>query len=94
MSWNGISWIVCSEIFPLGLRALCQAITTATQWLWQFVIARSTPYMIANIGYGTYLVRIRLTFIFKPAAHRLYGSVLRVVYGTHDPLGLFHTPGK
>ncbi|KAG8746970.1 hypothetical protein FRC10_002769 [Ceratobasidium sp. 414] len=54
-SWNGISWIVCSEIFPLGVRALCCAITTATQWLWQFVIARSTPYMVANIGYGTYL---------------------------------------
>ncbi|CCO37755.1 putative quinate permease AltName: Full=Quinate transporter [Rhizoctonia solani AG-1 IB] len=54
-SWNGISWIVCAEIFPLGVRALCCAITTATQWLWQFVIARSTPYMVANIGYGTYL---------------------------------------
>ena len=25
------------------------------QWLFQFVIARSTPYMISNIGYGTYL---------------------------------------
>jgi len=54
-SWNGISWIVCSEIFPLGVRALGCAITTATQWLWQFIIARSTPYMVANIGYGTYL---------------------------------------
>ncbi|QRW23411.1 Sugar (and other) transporter [Rhizoctonia solani] len=55
MSWNGISWIICSEIFPLSVRALGQAITSATQWLWQFVIARSTPYMIKNIGYGTYL---------------------------------------
>ncbi|KAF8755636.1 Permeases of the major facilitator superfamily [Rhizoctonia solani] len=43
MSWNGISWIICSEIFPLSVRALGQAITSATQWLWQFVIARSTP---------------------------------------------------
>jgi hypothetical protein len=25
------------------------------QWLFQFVIARATPYMISNIGYGTYL---------------------------------------
>ncbi|CAE7095715.1 unnamed protein product [Rhizoctonia solani] len=55
MSWNGISWIICSEIFPLGVRALGQTITSATQWLWQFVVARSTPYMIQNIGYGTYL---------------------------------------
>ncbi|CAE6540540.1 unnamed protein product [Rhizoctonia solani] len=55
MSWNGISWIICSEIFPLSVRALGQTITSATQWLWQFVIARSTPYMVKNIGYGTYL---------------------------------------
>ncbi|KAJ1302114.1 hypothetical protein OPQ81_000945 [Rhizoctonia solani] len=55
MSWNGISWIICSEIFPLGVRALGQTITSATQWLWQFVVARSTPYMIKNIGYGRYL---------------------------------------
>lgn len=54
-SWNGISWIICAEIFPLSVRALCQAITAATHWLWQFAIARSTPYMLANIGYGFYL---------------------------------------
>ncbi|KAF8674908.1 Permeases of the major facilitator superfamily [Rhizoctonia solani] len=63
MSWNGISWIICSEIFPLSVRALGQAITSATQWLWQFVIARSTPYMIKNIGYGTYLRVRRHVFI-------------------------------
>lgn len=55
MSWNGIAWIYCSEIFPVNIRMLCLAITTATQWIWQFVIARSTPYMIENIKYGTYL---------------------------------------
>lgn len=54
-SWNGIVWIYCSEIFPLRIRTLCCAFTSATQWLFQFVIARSTPYMISNIGYGTYL---------------------------------------
>ncbi|KDN45704.1 hypothetical protein RSAG8_04788, partial [Rhizoctonia solani AG-8 WAC10335] len=56
MSWNGISWVICSEIVPLSVRALGQTITSATQWLWQFVVARSTPYMIKNIGYGTYLL--------------------------------------
>jgi hypothetical protein len=29
--------------------------TTCTQWLFQFVIAYSTPYMIADIQYGTFL---------------------------------------
>ena len=37
------------------MRTLCCALTSSMQWLFQFVIARATPYMISNIGYGTYL---------------------------------------
>jgi hypothetical protein len=33
---------------------LCVAITTADQWLWSFIISRTTPYMITSLGYGTY----------------------------------------
>lgn len=55
-SWAGVPWIYCSEIFPLRIRSLCVAICTATHWLLNFVIARSVPYMITNIGGGTYFV--------------------------------------
>lgn len=34
---------------------LCTAITTADQWLWSFIISRTTPYMITSLGYGTYM---------------------------------------
>ncbi|KAL7276701.1 hypothetical protein RUND412_000282 [Rhizina undulata] len=43
-----------SEIFPIGIRMLCVAITTANQWLWSFIVSRTTPYMISSLGYGTY----------------------------------------
>ncbi|KLP17359.1 Uncharacterized protein LW94_13093 [Fusarium fujikuroi] len=33
---------------------LCVAITTADTWLGSFIIARSTPYMISDLGYGAY----------------------------------------
>ena len=55
-SWAGVPWIYCSEIFPLRIRGLCIALCTATHWLLNFVIARSVPYMITNIGGGTYFV--------------------------------------
>ena len=55
-SWAGIPWIYCSEIFPIRIRSLAMAICTAVHWLMNFMIARSVPYMISNIGYGTYLV--------------------------------------
>lgn len=46
----------CSaEVFPTGIRSICLIFTTCTQWLGQFIIAYSTPYMLANITYGTFL---------------------------------------
>ncbi|KAF3313043.1 hypothetical protein TWF173_006424 [Orbilia oligospora] len=53
-TWQGITWVYCSEIFPLDIRMLCVAITTADQWFWSFIISRTTPYMITSLGYGTY----------------------------------------
>ena len=51
-SWNGIPWIFCAEVFPSGVRAVCITVTTMSQWLAQFVIAYSFPYMVASITYG------------------------------------------
>jgi len=53
-TWQGISWTVASEIFPLDIRMLCVSLTTADTWLGSFIIARSTPYMISDLGYGAY----------------------------------------
>ncbi|OTB01160.1 hypothetical protein M426DRAFT_64584 [Hypoxylon sp. CI-4A] len=55
MSWNGIPWVFCAEIFPTGIRSVCLVFTTCTQWLGQFIIVYSTPYMMTNITYGTFL---------------------------------------
>ncbi|KAI4850829.1 hypothetical protein E4T44_02522 [Aureobasidium sp. EXF-8845] len=55
-TWQGITWtyVAASEIFPLDIRMLCVALTTADTWLGSFIIARSTPYMISDLGYGAY----------------------------------------
>ncbi|KAH9221898.1 general substrate transporter [Leptodontidium sp. 2 PMI_412] len=55
MSWNGIPWIFCAEVFPTGTRSVCLVFTTCTQWLGQFIIVYSTPYMMNNIKYGTFI---------------------------------------
>ena len=54
MSWNGIPWIFCAEVYPTAVRTLCLVFTTCNQWLAQFVIAYSFPFMIANITYGAF----------------------------------------
>lgn len=68
-SWAGVPWIYCSEIFPLRIRSLCVAVTTATHWLLNFVIARSVPYMLTNIRYGTYFVFAACLTLAVPFVH-------------------------
>ncbi|OCT44264.1 Quinate permease [Cladophialophora carrionii] len=45
------SWIYASEIPTARLRALTVALAAATQWLFNFVVARSVPVMLVTVGY-------------------------------------------
>ncbi|CAH0051734.1 unnamed protein product [Clonostachys solani] len=56
MSWNGIPWIFCAEVFPMAIRSTCLLFTTCAQWLGQFIIVYSTPYMMENIKWGTFIL--------------------------------------
>ncbi|KAF2501033.1 general substrate transporter [Lophium mytilinum] len=57
--WSLVCWIYMSEIPTVRLRNLNVAIAAATQWLFNFVVARATPDMLATVGshgYGTFLI--------------------------------------
>jgi sugar porter (SP) family MFS transporter len=53
-SWNGTPWVYNSEIFPLHVRTLGQALAAASNWLWNFLVSRFTPQMFTAMGYGVY----------------------------------------
>ncbi|KAI8139029.1 general substrate transporter [Fennellomyces sp. T-0311] len=53
-SWGPVVWVVCSEIFPTRIRAVCLSLTTAFNWAMNATIAKVTPIMMQNITYGTY----------------------------------------
>ncbi|EDU49897.1 ProP Permease of the major facilitator superfamily [Pyrenophora tritici-repentis] len=56
--WGPVCWIYVSEIPAARLRSLNVAIAAAVQWLFNFVVARATPNMMATMGkggYGTFL---------------------------------------
>jgi sugar porter (SP) family MFS transporter len=56
--WGPVCWIYVSEIPTARLRSLNVAIAAATQWLFNFVVARATPNMLVNVGsYGYGYVR-------------------------------------
>jgi len=45
-SWGPVAWGVTGELFPLKVRSKCLSMTTATNWLLNFAIAYSTPYLV------------------------------------------------
>lgn len=53
-SWGPLPWPVVSEIFPTRTREPGVALGVASQWLWNFVFSLTTPYMIRNLGWGTF----------------------------------------
>lgn len=88
-SWNGTSWVYIGEIFPNHVRTLGVSLSAANQWLWQFVVARSTPYMLSNIKAGTYFFFGSCTvfgmlwaIFFMPGKHGLLFS--RISARKHD----------
>ncbi|KAK3309350.1 general substrate transporter [Chaetomium strumarium] len=57
--WGPACWIYASEIPAARLRSLNVSYAAATQWLFNFVVARAVPNMLVTVGaygYGTYLI--------------------------------------
>ncbi|GJJ14789.1 hypothetical protein Clacol_009057 [Clathrus columnatus] len=51
--WGAVPWVLAGELPPNSTRPLSLSLAVATQWLFNFVIAKITPTLIADIKYGT-----------------------------------------
>ncbi|KAK4247240.1 general substrate transporter [Corynascus novoguineensis] len=47
-TWGPGAWIVIGEIFPLPIRSRGVGLSTASNWLWNTIIAVITPYMVGE----------------------------------------------
>lgn len=54
-SWGPLPWPYVSEIFPTRIREPGVAVGVSSQWLFNFVFSLVTPYMIDDMGWGTFL---------------------------------------
>ncbi|OTB07287.1 hypothetical protein M426DRAFT_54041 [Hypoxylon sp. CI-4A] len=65
-TWLPLPWLYPAEINPIKTRAKANAVSTCTNWLFNFLIVMVTPVMIANIGWGTYLFFAAVNASFLP----------------------------
>jgi sugar porter (SP) family MFS transporter len=47
-TWGPGAWILIGEIFPLPVRSRGVGLSTASNWLWNTIIAVITPYMVGS----------------------------------------------
>lgn len=62
-TWGPGAWIVIGEIFPLPIRSRGVALSTASNWLWNTIIAVITPYMVGT-GAGEANMKSSVFFVW------------------------------
>lgn len=45
-TWGPVAWVIVGETMPLAIRSNGVALSTASNWLWNFAIAYATPYLV------------------------------------------------
>ncbi|KAJ5202478.1 hypothetical protein N7449_004557 [Penicillium cf. viridicatum] len=80
-SWGPIAWVVTGEIFPLKIRARSLSMTTATNWLVNWAIAYSTPYLV-NYGEGNANLQSKIFFVWFGCCFLCIGFVYFMIYET------------
>lgn len=59
-------WVYPSEILPLRLRQRGSSISTASNWIFSYMIVQITPIAISNIGWKTYIIFAVLNACWVP----------------------------
>ncbi|KAF2262818.1 MFS monosaccharide transporter-like protein [Lojkania enalia] len=50
-TWGPMIWTICGELYPSRYRAKAMALSTASNWLWNFLLAFFTPFITSAIDF-------------------------------------------
>ncbi|TQS32573.1 hypothetical protein Golomagni_07107, partial [Golovinomyces magnicellulatus] len=80
-TWGPLAWVVTGEIFPLQTRAKSLSISTASNWLLNWAIAYSTPYLV-DFGPGNANLQSKIFFIWFACCFICIAFVYFFIYET------------
>ncbi|OQD75780.1 hypothetical protein PENDEC_c006G06917 [Penicillium decumbens] len=67
-----LPWLYPAEMSPIRTRAKANAVSTCSNWLFNFTVVMITPVMVSHIGWGTYLFFAVMNGIFIPPMYFFY----------------------
>jgi sugar porter (SP) family MFS transporter len=62
-TWGPLGWIYPAEIYPLRVRAMAVSLSTASNWLFNWILNFVVPLMMERIHYGLYLLFAAFNFL-------------------------------
>lgn len=72
IGWLGMSWLLPAELTPLSIRASANAISTAGNWAFNFLVVMITPVCFNSIGSYTYTIFAVINALIIPCVYFLY----------------------
>lgn len=81
VSWGPVMWVLLGEMFPNRLRGAALAVSGATNWIANFAVTVTFPWLLAVIGlpgaYGLYTIAAIISLFFVWAfVHETKGKTL------------------
>ncbi|KAF7712406.1 MFS-type Sugar/inositol transporter [Penicillium ucsense] len=90
-TWGPVSWIYPPELFPLRLRGKAVAVSTASNWIFNFALSYFVPPAFENIKWKTYLVFG--VFLFAMTVHVFFAFPETAGKTLEEVDSMFTTPG-
>ncbi|KAI0921362.1 hypothetical protein AcW1_004642 [Taiwanofungus camphoratus] len=72
IGWLGMTWLYPAEIVGLRIRAPANAFSTASNWIFNFVVVMVTSPSFNNIGWRTYIVFASLNAFIIPIVYLFF----------------------
>lgn len=95
VGYLGMTWLYPAEVTPLRVRAPANALSTASNWVFNFMVVMATGPMFANIGWGTYaffaainaVVILPSVYLFFPETKRYSLEDLDIIFAKANTEG-------
>ena len=71
-TWLPLPWLYPAEVNPIKTRAKANAVSTCTNWLWNFAVVMFTPPFVSGSNWGCYLFFAIMNALFIPIIWFLY----------------------
>ncbi|KAF8915880.1 general substrate transporter [Mucidula mucida] len=72
LGWLGMTWLYPAEIVGLRMRGPANALSTASNWIFNFLVVMITGPSFENINWGTYIVFAALNALIIPIVYMFF----------------------